>query len=114
MRLRATVFALIAFGAAAQALAASKLQMNIVPSPPDCYIGGACLNSGASCSDIGGNTDCVTAGVDPKSKVTLDGKLGLKASLKGVVDNTGALVTTGVEGAADNFVLQIGLQTCTP
>jgi hypothetical protein len=100
---------------AAPALAGSKLQMNILPTPPDCAAaaGPACLNSGVGCGDIGGNTDCVTVGVSSKSKVSLDGNLILNAKLKGVVDNSNAPVTTGAEGAADNYVLQIGLQTCT-
>jgi hypothetical protein len=100
---------------ASPALAGSKLQLNIIPSPPDCFGGlGQCLNSGAGCSDVLGNTDCVPVGVSPKSKISLDGKMALKGVLQGVVDNGGTLVTTGVEGAADNYVLQIGLQTCTP
>lgn len=100
---------------ASPAFAGSKLQLNIVPTPPDCFGGlGQCLNSGAGCSDVIGNTDCVAVGVSSKSKVSLDGKLVLKGTLQGVVDNAGAAVSTGVEGAVDNYVLQIGLQTCTP
>ena len=100
---------------ASPAVAGSKLQLNVVPTPPDCFGGlGVCLNSGAGCGDIIGNTDCVAVGVSAKSKVALDGKLVLKGTLLGVVDNGGASVTTGPEGAVDNYVLQVGLQTCTP
>ena len=82
---------------ATPAFAGSKLQLNIVPTPPDCFGGlGQCLNSGAGCGDVLGNTDCVAVGVSAKSKVSLDGKLSLKGTLQGVVDNAGAPVTTGV------------------
>ena len=114
MKLRTQLSVVIVLLTTAPAFAGNtKLQMNIVPSPADCSIIGQCLNSGASCSDIGGNTDCVAAGVLPTSKVSLDGKMALKATLKGMVDNSGAPVTTGAEGAIDNYVLQVGLQTCT-
>lgn len=115
MQVRAKLSVLIVLCAAAPAFAGgTKLQLNIIPSPPDCSSGpGVCLNSGVTCFDVGGNSDCVAVGVSPKSKVSLDGKLALKASLKGVVDNSGAPATTGAEGAVDNYVLQIGLQTCT-
>jgi hypothetical protein len=113
MRIPPTLFFVALLFGATPVLAGTKIQLNIIPSPPDCYIGGACLNSGASCFDVGGNSDCVVVGVSPKSKVSLDGKLQLKATLQGVVDNGGVLVTTGVEGAIDNYVLQMGLQTCT-
>ncbi len=115
MYVRKVLPILVLLGAGAPVFAGLKLQLNIVPAPPDCSAaaGGACLNSGAGCSDIGGNTDCVAVGVSPKSKVSLDGNLLLKANLVGVVDNSNAPVTTGAEGAADNYVLQMGLQTCT-
>lgn len=114
MRLRAQLSILIVLSATTPVFAGGQLQMNILPTPPDCFAGGACLNSGATCIDIGGNSDCIAVGVSPKSKVSLDGKLGLKGTLQGVVDNAGAPVTTGPEGAVDNYVLQMGLQTCTP
>lgn len=112
--MRATLV-LLGLLVAAPAFAGSKLQLNIVPTPPDCSAaaGGACLNSGVGCGDIAGNTDCVAVGVSAKSKVALDGKLALKGTMQGVVDNSGALVTTGPVGAADNYVLEMALQTCT-
>ena len=115
MHVRKVLPILILLGAGTPVLAGLKLQLNVVPTPPDCSIsaGSACLNSGAGCSDIAGNSDCVAVGVSPKSKVSLDGNLLLKASLVGVVDNSNAPVTTGAEGSADNYVLQMGLQTCT-
>lgn len=113
--MRARILSLALVLLASPALAGTKLQFNVVPTPPDCFGGlGVCLNSGAGCGDIIGNSDCVAVGVSPKSKVSLDGKFILKGTLQGVVDNGGAPVTTGVEGAADNYVLQVGLQTCTP
>src|SRR5262249_32651041 len=115
MHLRGVLAVATMLSAGTSVFAGGKMQLNIVPTPADCSAaaGGACLNTGASCGDIGGNTDCIAAGVSAKSKVSLDGNLVLKASLAGVVDNSGAAVTTGAEGAADNYVLQMGLQTCT-
>ncbi len=115
MRVREVLPVLFLLGAVTPVFAGSKLQMNVVPTPPDCSAaaGGACLNSGVGCSDIGGNTDCVAVGVSAKSKVSLDGNLVLKANLQGVVDNSSMPVTTGAEGASDNYVLQMGVQTCT-
>lgn len=108
------IAALSVFVLVQSTLAGTKMQMNIVPTPPDCSGGPMiCLNSDAACFDIAGNSDCVALGVSPKSKVKLDGKLQLKGTMLAVKDNTGALVTTGPEGAADNYVLQMGLQTCT-
>ena len=99
MRLRVELLAVVLASVAVPAFAGTKIQLNIIPSPADCSLvaGPACLNSGAACGDIAGNTDCIAAGVSPKSKVSLDGKLLLKATFKGVVDNVGAPVTTGAE-----------------
>ena len=52
------------------------------------------------------------SGVSASSKISLDGKLALKGTIKGVKDNSGALVTTGVEGSSDNFILKLGLNQC--
>jgi len=109
-RVRLSVLAFLC--AAAPAVGGTKLSMNFVSSPPDCAVGpSVCLNSGAGCSFD--NSECALAGVSSKSKVSLDGKLALKASFKDVKDNAGLLVTTGPVGAVDNYVLQAGLQTCT-
>ena len=86
--------------------------MNVVPTPPDCFIAGSvCLNSGAGCFTE--NAECALAGVTPASSVSLTSKLQLKGSFKSVFDNAGLAVNTGLVGAADNYVVQIGLQTCT-
>jgi hypothetical protein len=103
---------LVVLLSATHAQAGSKLSMTVVPTPPDCFIAGSfCLNSGASC--FTDNSECALAGVSAKSTVSLSGKLLLKGSFKEVRDTTGALVNTGLVGAADNYVVQIGLQTCT-
>ena len=112
MRARMLFFGVVLL--ASPAFAGTKLQLNVVPTPPDCFGGlGQCLNSGAGCADIIGNSDCVAVGLSSKSKISVDGKLVVKGTLQGVVDNAGAPVTTGAEGSVDNYVLQVGLQTCT-
>jgi hypothetical protein len=103
---------LVTLVSAMTAQAGTKLSMNVVPTPPDCFVGGSvCLNSGASC--LFDNTECQLAGVSPSSTVSLTSKLQLKGSFKNVFDNAGLPVTTGLVGAADNYVVQIGLETCT-
>jgi hypothetical protein len=98
--------------AASEVSAGTKLSMNVAPTPPDCFIAGSfCLNSGASC--FTDNSECALASVSPSSSVLLTSKLQLKGSFKGVLDNAGLPVNTGLVGAADNYVVQIGLQTCT-
>lgn len=94
------------------AFAGSKVQMNIVPTPPDCFAGpGFCQNVSAGCGFD--NADCALATMSPKSKVKIDGKLKLKASVSGVTDVTGALMTTGpAETASDNLVLRVTLSQC--
>src|SRR5262245_2424733 len=113
MRLHAKGIAVLVLGIAGPVFGGgTKLQMNIIASPPDCSVAG-CLNSAAACADLGGNTDCVANGVSSKSKVSIDGNLLLKANLSGVLTNSGTPASTGAEGAVDNYVLQMGLQTCT-
>jgi hypothetical protein len=93
------------------ALAGTKVQMNIVPTPPDCRVAGLfCLNVAGGCG--GDNADCAL-GTMSKSKVKLDGKLRVKATIKGVTDIAGMLMTTGPgEAAADNLVLKLVLSLC--
>ncbi len=94
------------------ALAATKAQMNIVPTKPDCFLGsGGCLNNGASCSQPD-NSDCAGSSMSGSSKFKIDETLVLKGSIKKVKDNTGALITTGAEGAADNLVFKLSLTQC--
>ena len=111
-----TLPGLVGFAAvllATGAYAGTKFQMNIVPTASDCFIGGNCLNVSSSCSDPGGNSDCVLGTLSPKSMVKLDGKRHLKGTVKGVTDNTGALMTTGpAETATDNLVLKLSLTNC--
>ncbi len=104
---------LVVLLSATAAQAGSKLSMNVVPTPPDCAIGPmVCLNSGVSCFS-GDNAECAFAGVSPSSSVSLTSKLQLKGSFKNVLDSAGLAVNTGLVGAVDNYVVQIGLQTCT-
>jgi hypothetical protein len=106
------VFASTLLVFATGALAGTKVQMNIVPTPPDCVIVGlVCLNVPGPCG--GDNADCALGTMSSKSKVKLDGKLGLKATIKGVTDIAGVLMTTGpAEDAADNLVLALVLSLC--
>src|SRR5262245_48298576 len=91
---------------AAGAHAGTKVQLNIVPTPPDCYVGpGFCQNVVASCGVD--NSECALATMSPKSKFKLDGKRHLKVKVKGVTDVAGATITTGpAETATDNLVLK--------
>ncbi len=80
---------------------------------PDCFTGpGFCLNVPLSCSFD--NSECALATLSAKgSKLSLDGKLQLKASVKGVTDGTGTLMTTGpAVTATDNLVLKVVVSTC--
>ena len=94
------------------ALAGTKTQMNIVPTPADCFVGpGFCQNVSAGCGID--NSECALATMSPKSKVKIDGKLKVKASIKGVTDVAGVLMTTGpAETAIDNLVLRLTLSEC--
>src|SRR5262245_4149611 len=96
---------------AVAASAGTKAQLNIVPSLPDCLIAGnVCLNNGAGCGFD--NSECALSGVSGSSKIALSGKLALKGTIKGVKDNSGALVTTGAEGSDDNFILKLSVTQC--
>ena len=101
---------MLVFGTSA--LAGTKTQMNIVPTPADCFVGpGFCQNVSAGCGVD--NSECALATMSPKSKVKIDGKLKVKASIKGVTDVAGALMTTGpAETAIDNLVLRLTLSQC--
>src|SRR5262245_52501751 len=105
-------FAAIMLLLGTSALAGTKTQMNIVPTPADCFVGpGFCQNVSAACGFD--NSECALATVSPKSKVKIDGKLKLTASIKGVTDVAGVLMTTGpAETASDNLVLRLTLSTC--
>ncbi len=91
--------------------AGTKAQMNIVPTKPDCFLGGnICLNDGAAC--FVDNSECAGASMSSSSKFKIDGTLVLKGTVKKVTDNSGTLVTTGAEGAADNFIFKLTLTVC--
>jgi len=112
MRTRWLLLVSTVLGLGAPVLAGTKVSMNIVPAPPDCFAGpGFCLNVGAGC--FVDNSDCALATLSSKSKVTLDGKRKLKVAIKGVTDVTGALMTTGPAEATDgNPVLKLALSLC--
>src|SRR5262245_37775559 len=105
-----TAAVMMVFGTSA--LAGTKAQMSIVPTPADCFVGpGFCQNVSAACGFD--NSECALATVSPKSKVKIDGKLKLTANIKGVTDFAGVLMTTGpAETAPDNLVLRLTLSTC--
>jgi hypothetical protein len=97
------------------AFAGSKVQMSIVPTPPDCHnTTSVCLNSGVACSAALGNAQCAAATLLSSSKFSLDGKLKLKGAVKKVRDHLGALVTTGPEGSDDNYIFRLRLKRCVP
>lgn len=80
-------------------LAGTKAQMNIVPTPADCFVGpGFCLNVAAGCGLD--NSDCAAGTMSPKSKFKLDGKKVLKAKIKGVTDNMVTLSVCPVDTGA--------------
>ena len=112
MRARPFVVASTLFLLTGGATAGTKVQMNIVPTPPDCFVGpGFCLNVAAGCTID--NSECALGTMSSKSKVKLDGKRAVSASIKGVTDVAGALLTTGpAETALDNLVLKIVLSAC--
>lgn len=112
--MRRTLVTLVGLlGLAVQAGASTKYQTNLVPTPADCFGGlGVCLNNGASCNDPNNNSDCTASSISPRSSVTLDGKLRVKYSLRGVLNSAGALVTTGPEGASDNYLLDVEVRVC--
>ena len=93
--------------------ARTKVQMNIIPSPPDCFTGPSfCFNVASACA-MPDNSDCVLGTMSAKSKFKFNGKKRLKAKIKDVTDNTGALMTTGpADTATDNLVLKVGLSAC--
>lgn len=95
-----------------QTLAGTKVKMNIVPSPADCFLGpNACLNVPLSCSVD--NSECALGTMSNKSKLLLKGDLSIKVKIKGVTDGSGALMTTGpAETAVDDLVLKLAFSTC--
>lgn len=110
MRSLALAAALLAVGR--PALGGSKVQMNLVPTPPDCHTATSlCLNSGAGCVPPD-NAQCAGATLLPTSKFSVDGKLRLKGSVKKVRDHAGELVTTGPEGGDDNYVFRLRIKRC--
>ena len=112
MRTCSLRFAAVMLVFGTSALAGTKMQMNIVPTPADCFVGpGFCQNVSAGCGVD--NSECALATVSPKSKVKIDGKLKVKASIKGVTDVAGVLMTTGpAETATDNLVLRLTVSEC--
>src|SRR5262249_37852714 len=112
MTARLVVLAAVLMVPVSPALAATKAQMNIVPAKPDCFtIGNFCLNNGAACV-MPDNSDCAASAMSSSSKFKNDEALVVKGTIKKVKDNAGTLVTTGVEGAADNFIFKLTLTVC--
>jgi hypothetical protein len=112
MQPRSLLFAMVVCVFASPALGGSKVQMNIVPAPADCFVGpGFCLNVNLGCSTD--NSECALGTMSSKSKLKMKGTLELNAKIQGVTDGTGALMTTGpAEGAVDNLVLKVALSSC--
>jgi hypothetical protein len=95
-----------------EAAAGTKVQLNIIPAPPDCFIiAGGCLNVGLSCGSD--NSECALGTMSPKSKVTIPDTLKVTGTIQGVTDGAGALMTTGPgEGDSNNPVLRIAISAC--
>lgn len=79
-----------------------------------CQEGGASCGTNSDCNICGAGSllpcdsdaDCFAGGVSPKSKLQVSGSGEVKGSLSGVVDGSGAAVTTdGVVGSADDYIL---------
>jgi len=113
MTVRLVALAAILMAPVSPALAAAtKAQMNIVPAKADCFTpGNFCVNNGAFCA-MPDNSDCTASGMSPSSKFKIDETLVLKGTIKKVTDNSATLVTTGAEGAADNFIFKLTLTVC--
>jgi len=112
MRIRGGLIAGALLLCSAPTLAGTKVKMNIVPSPADCFVGpGFCLNVAGSC--FAANSECALGTLSDKSKLQLKSDLSLKVKIKGVTDVSGALMTTGpAETAVDNLVLKLAFSTC--
>lgn len=110
--MRSLVLGAALLALASPVLAGSKMQMNIVPTPADCHSATSiCLNSGVACTPPD-NAQCARATLLPTSKVSVDGKLRLKGTVKKVRGHDGDLVTTGVEGSEDNYIFRLRLKRC--
>jgi hypothetical protein len=80
MRILLSLIALLSL--VGPASAGTKFKTNLVPPPADCYGGlGVCLNNGASCNDVSGNSDCGGAGVSSKSAGRSGGGCGRRCAL---------------------------------
>ncbi len=112
MSRRFSLLALMLSLVATQAAAGTKVQLNIIPAPPDCFVGpGFCLNVGLSCGFD--NSECALAKMSPKSKVTIPDTLKVTGTIQGVTDGAGALMTTGpTESDSNNPILKIAVSTC--
>lgn len=112
MRIRRLLIAIACVLVSTRAGADSKLQANIVATPPHCFAaGGYCWNSGAACTID--DSPCAAATMSPKSRISLDGRMIVRAKIFGVTDASGAPLTTGpAETATDNLVLKLTLSTC--
>ncbi len=96
----------------APALAGTKFQANIVPTPPDCYSGPNFCKNGIGGCPGSTNAEC-TGTMSPASKVKIDGVTQtVKASVKNVVDQTGSRITTDSTNADDDFILKLTLCRC--
>jgi hypothetical protein len=88
------------------------VRMTLVPVPAVCGSGATCRNGkpGACTVDV----DCDVGMLAPRSKLSFSGKkLKVTASLSGVTDASGALVTTdGVSGSSDDYILTMHATIC--
>ena len=110
----ATLALAMAIAAAAPASAGQKISGTLAPVPPDCNTGpGFCKNGlPASFGDCGSDNSICIGGTTAKSKLSLSDKLILKASVKGLRDNDGNLMSTNPASALDDHIIKVGMIRC--
>jgi len=95
----------------ARALAGTKFQANIVPTPPDCYSGPNYCKNGLGTCPSSDNAEC-TGTMSAASKVKIDGVTRtVKGSVKNVTDQSGR-ITTDAGDPNDDFILKVTLCRC--
>ncbi len=110
----ATLALATAIAVAAPAAAGQKVSGTLAPVPADCNTGpGFCKNGlNQSFGDCGFDNSLCTGGTTAKSKLSISDKLILKASVKGLRDNDGNLVTTNPASILDDHIIKLGMIRC--
>ena len=99
--------------AATAALAGTKIVGTIAPVPSDCNTGpGFCKNGLAHAGDCGLDNSLCTGATLMKAKLKFKDNLELKVTVKNLLDNDGALVSTDTGNALDDHVLKLTVNRC--